>query len=103
VANPPKKKGTGAETELKSLLEARFGRPFRRTPPGASWDLETADGRGSADPPIMVLATRPDRGRWLFTMPLEDWADDPSSAEIRVESKRYKRFAHHTIYEEKFG
>jgi hypothetical protein len=101
MANPPKRKGTGGETELRRLLEALFDRPFRRTAPGSAWDLE-AEGHVT-DPPICVLATRPDNGRWLVSMTPEGWLGDPFAAEIRVEVKRYARFAHHMIYESKFG
>ena len=104
MANPSKQKGTGGETELLNML-GREG--LVRTPPGTVWDLD----RPGWDPPVRVLATRPDRGQWLFTMDLFDFdrflaehdaSDDPFLTQVQVEVKRYKAFAHHTIFESKF-
>jgi hypothetical protein len=99
MANPARKKGTGGENEVRLLLETLFGRPFRRTHAGCEWDLETADGAAGA--PLFVLATRPDYGRWLVSMDPTDWASDVTTRPIRVEVKRYARFAHHAIFEKK--
>jgi hypothetical protein len=98
---PSKQKGTGGEREIKLILEELFGREFRRTSPGCAWDMETVDSAHD-EGPIEVLATRPDRGQWLVSMPPKHWWKDPYSQEIRVEVKRYKKHAHHTIYEETF-
>lgn len=107
MTNPPKKKGTAAETTLRSLLEDITGREFRRTEPGCKWDLETADDGSRSQlyesEPIRVLATRPDRGEWLLTMTPDEWMWDPNTRPIHVEVKRYARFALHTIWERKFG
>lgn len=112
MANPPKKKGTGGETELMRLLNTRTNpRTFVRTAPTMSFDLCSPGGWPA---PVEVLATRPDKGQWLVTLRLEDFASllniadlfDPrpeSRYEIHVEVKRYKRFSLHSIYEGKFG
>lgn len=105
MSNPPKQKGTRGETELLGLLESLTGRVFRRTVPTSKWDVETADDRGPTNI-VRILATRPDHGKWLLSMPAADWAlADPTSptVSIRVEVKRYRRFALHTIWESKFG
>ena len=98
---PEKKKGTGGENEIKEILELEFGREFRRTSPGCAWDLETIDNAYDQGP-IDIVATRPDRGRWLLSMPPQHYGRDPGSQVIRVEVKRYARFALHKIYEETF-
>ena len=105
MTNPPKKKGTAGETELKRILE-HYGVMVRRTPPGTAWDLERdAPSDGPYILPIDALATRPDKGEWLVTLRLQDYAelvrDDP--APLRIESKRYARFALHTIFGRKFA
>lgn len=102
MANPSKAKGTGGETELLRLLNIEG---LVRTPPATVWDLE----RQGALPPVEVLATRPDRGRWLITTSVDDfrrmfhhYGGDHIVA-LRVEVKRYKKFSLHSIYEAKFG
>lgn len=103
MANPSKQKGTGGETELLRLLELD---EMKRTPPGTLWDLERP-GVGTVD----VLATRPDRGRWLVTLDARDFRELYQAAEtiryepigLRIEVKRYRRFSLHTIFESKFG
>lgn len=116
MANAPKQKGTGGETELGRLL-AEEQLAFVRTPPTTEYDLTNATPGALELEPLEVLATRPDRGQWLMTMRLEDFAalmrahqDWGVSAynargpwETHVEVKRYARFAHHSIFERKFG
>jgi hypothetical protein len=106
VSNPPKQKGTGGETELLRLL----GIPgLVRNPSSAIVDLSRV---GWDNHPIRALATRPDRGRWLFSIglpqfkrlvALEDMASDPFENQIDIEVKRYRKFAHHSLYEGKFS
>ncbi len=101
MANPSKAKGTAGETELLRLLE-KAGVMGVRNPPNADWDLTT---KGRGDYPIDVLATRPDRGQWLITLRLADFVDlldllNPPK--LHIEVKRYKKFAHHTIFTDKF-
>lgn len=105
--NKPKAKGTGGETELRKLL-AKLGLYFHRTPASSAYDLD----RGNKPEGHEVLATRPDHGRWLITMTVEDWAAlvlaadalyDIKDLPVHIEVKRYRKFAHHTIYESKFG
>jgi len=51
-----------------------------------------------------VLATRPDGGRSLVVLTLEDLMTllGPSGRGAHVECKRFHAFAHHTIFEGKF-
>lgn len=107
MANPPKQKGTGGETELRQRLE-EMGVIVHRTSAGSTYDLD----RGNKPDGHKVLATRPDRGRWLVTITAEDWASLVNTADqfydiadlpIHIEVKRYKRFALHSLYEEKFS
>ena len=104
MTNKPKAKGTGGETELRRALEEQ-GIDVRRTPAATVWDLE----RDGALPPVEILATRPDRGQWLVTMNLWDFARifrrkfPENILALRVEVKRYKRFSLHTLFEGKFG
>jgi hypothetical protein len=53
--------------------------------------------------PVNVLATRPDRGRTLISITLDDLFRIIPMNTLHIEAKRYKRFALHTLYEEKFG
>jgi hypothetical protein len=104
-----KQKGTGGETELLRKL-ADYGIEVRRTPASTTYDL---DREGKF--PIEVLATRPDRGRWLLTMDLETFASLLNSHDrealslgysrdgLHIEVKRYARFVVHSIFEKKFG
>lgn len=103
MANPSKKKGTGGETELLRLFAER-GVTLVRTPPGTLWDLEMP-----GESPIQALATRPDRGEWLVTVDLPTFIDMAQAlgfvydVGLRVEVKRYARFALHSIWDKKFG
>jgi len=101
MANPPKAKGTGFETELVNRGHD-FGLDIFRTPPGKNYDIEV---RGSTGRTIKALATRPDYGSTLVSIPLADFyhmlAEHGDGAHI--EAKRYKRFALHTIFSDKFG
>ncbi len=101
-----KDKGTGGERELQRLLETWLPhRAWRRTAPTSDWDIETADSfPGQTGHIIRVLATRPDHGVWLLSTRLEAFAEgDVNVDPIWVEVKRHKAFAHHTIFEDKFG
>lgn len=103
MSNPSKAKGTGGENEAAAELIIIYGRTFARTTAGEAWDLHTTDdvpGAGVAN----LLMTRPDYGRWLLTGPPDDLRRSfLYGTSIRVEVKRYHRFALHTIYEKKFG
>jgi len=99
MANPPKAKGTGGETELLRALRDR-GITVQRTSAGKTFDLQ----RLGEAPVIQALATRPDYGQWLVTMRLDDFALLlPNPCGLEIEVKRYKRFSHHGIFESKFG
>ena len=103
MSNPPRKKGTAGETELVGKLAEEKLIVFRQ-PAGNVYDL----GRGGLDPAIEVLATRPDRGQWLVTLRLADFAelvkalDRSGKRKLHIEVKRYAKVAIHTIYEGKF-
>lgn len=105
MANAPKKKGTGGETELlRRFHDAGFA--GRRTSPGLPFDLDiTPAPNYGHDEQLNALATRPDHGRWLVTITLDDFLRllGRYGWGARVEVKRYARFAHHAIYEDKFG
>lgn len=110
MANPSKAKGTGGETELLRRLHAHGWHRFRRTPPGRAWDLEDPGytGPGAHNKPLELLVTRPDKGQWLVTLRLDDllaMLDSGKGADdaMRIEVKRYKKFAIHNIFESKFG
>jgi hypothetical protein len=100
VANPPRKKGTAGETELLGALDISG---LTRTPASSTFDLHRP---GPTAPPVRVLATRPDRGQWLFTVDLETFkmllAFVPSKP-LEIEVKRYRRFSLHSIFRAKFG
>lgn len=102
MSNPPKKKGTSAETELKARFEAAGFVDAARTSPGLPFDVNVP---GRLPRQVGALATRPDRGRWLVTITLDDFLDllRYRGYGARVESKRYARFALHSIFEKKFG
>src|SRR5512132_1468888 len=99
MSNRAKKKGTGFEREVMEALEGVGFKPYR-TSPGSPWDIVVP-----GQEPFEVLATRPDRGEALVTLPLKDFIEllreynrhgDDYGA--RIECKRFARFAHHTIY-----
>jgi hypothetical protein len=115
VANPSRKKGTSGEVELRDDLNGPIGgeRPFMlvRREAGARTDLrqEAFEGEGGLDITSMaVLATRPDRGRWLITMTLDQfrelmyasWVRTGSRPELEIEVKRRAKIAHHSLFEE---
>jgi hypothetical protein len=103
MANPPRQKGTKFETEVCRA----FGySTLKRTAASTKWDLEEV-----GPSPIEILATRPDRGRTLVSLRLEDFAAlydaycllQSARPGLRIECKRYARFEHHRIFTEKFG
>jgi hypothetical protein len=98
VANPPRAKGTGGEREvLRRFRDA--GVPVFRSPASATVDLyREADGD-----PLHLLATRPDGGGWLVSLPLDELITLVGERPLQIEVKRYRRFKHHTLYESKFG
>jgi len=103
MSTPAKKKGTAGETELvKAALKA--GLFAQRMPPGANYDLfvEPPTGKvfGTSEP-VTALATRPDRGQWLVSIPLPDFLRMLDTV-AKVEVKRYARFSLHAIFEKKF-
>ena len=104
MANPSKQKGTAEETAIVGTwLLKHPGVAVYRTSPGMPYDVVV-----SGDDPIWqidVLSTRPDRGTRLYTLRESDFMDlwALSQPEVHIESKRYARFALHTIFEGKFG
>lgn len=102
-----RQKGTGGEREVLNTLKA-FGFPAVRNPAAALWDITSPSYMTELGAePLEVLATRPDRGRWLATVDLvslTSWLSQlEDRPELRVEVKRYARFSLHSIYEKKFG
>jgi hypothetical protein len=101
--NASKKKGTKGETDLlRRFLDAGF--IARRTAPTLPYDIDV-HAHPSMARRVDVLATRPDRGRWLVTITLDEFLDllRYRGYGARVESKRYRHFSLHTIFERKFG
>jgi hypothetical protein len=109
MSSPSKQKGTAGETSLLRAL-VPYIPTLHRTAASSKVDLEST-GTGSV---FRLLATRPDRGQWLISMPLEEFMEVWSSAyeegrhfhlmpPVAIEAKRYARFAHHNIFESKFG
>jgi len=105
MANPPRQKGTGGETELLRLLDIDG---LVRNPSSSLIDLS----RPGWNPALEVLATRPDHGQWLFTMNRRDFqhlvgifdeVKDPFVQHLDIEVKRYSRFAMHSIFEQKYS
>ncbi len=103
MANPSKQKGTAGETELVKRFRAE-GFEARRTSPGMNYDVHVSPSPGYGMH-VDALATRPDRGEWLVSVRLVDFIDllNASTFGARLEVKRYKSFAHHGIFEKKFG
>lgn len=104
MANPPKKKGTGFETEMERAFEAA-GFEVHKTGEGESFDLRVVGTGPQRVRSLPMLATRPDRGESLVTLRLPDLLTllGPSGYGAHVECKRYARFALHTIFRKKFG
>jgi Holliday junction resolvase len=101
MSNPPKAKGTRGETEFVRALQAH-GFEAERVKAGEYYDVRV---KGHL-PSIKALATRPDKGSWLVTMRLSEFVHylrllEGKAAEIEV--KRWGKFAHHTVFEKKFG
>ena len=101
MANPPRKKGTGFETDVVNKANAA-GLEATRTPAGTVYDI---DIKGSTGRTIEALVTRPDRGRPLATIRLEDLFHllREHGDKAHLECKRYARFSLHSIFEGKFG
>lgn len=105
MSNPPRQKGTQGETELLRLLNEK-GFKFVRRPAGARTDLRhEATTKWDGAPILTLLATRPDRGNWLFTIDLETFCAvfAPEVDNIEIEVKRRKKFAHHSLFEKELG
>ena len=101
MANPPKQKGTTFETWLVNSGKD-LAMDISRMPASSKFDIMV---RGSTGRTIEALATRPDYGQTLVTI---RWADFlhllvNHGDNAHIEAKRYKKFAHHSIFEEKFG
>ena len=94
-------KGTRLESDIRNA-GLDLGLDISREPMGARWDLTV---RGSTGRTIEALATRPDFGKTLVSIPLADFlhllVSHGDSA--RIECKRYAKFAHHSIYTDTFS
>lgn len=108
MANPPKQKGTAAETELVRKLNEWFGEGvFKRNETNGLYDIFRPEHETPGMVPFEVLATRPDRGQWLLTMNFDDFCGllegERPWCPVHIEVKRYARFSLHSIFEKKFG
>lgn len=103
-----KQKGTGGETELLRLLATR-GIFVVRKPASAPYDLDRPGTEENDDLTVKVLATRPNRGQWLFTVDLHTFAilinalDFAANvmggvAPLQIEVKRWRSFPQHTLW-----
>jgi hypothetical protein len=101
TSSKSKIKGTAGETELLRRLNETVG-GFRRTPASSSWDLERDASGGHSISPLTVLATRPDFGRWLVLMTVDEFEYLLNEADIlppiHVEVKRRRTYAHHSLF-----
>jgi hypothetical protein len=100
----PKDKGTAEETAIVNDWNFHFeGEIARRMPAGALYDVFVDGQPGGID----VLATRADRGERLVTLRHSDfmrlWERAYRRPCLYIESKRYAKFALHTIFFSKFG
>lgn len=109
MSNPPKRKGTAEETSIVRRWNEWAGRIIaRRTAASSTFDILVQDGEAIHEP-IEVLSTRADRGQRLYTLREDDFLTLWGAYEfarhtpVHIESKRYARFALHTIFEKKFG
>lgn len=106
TSSPSKQKGTAGETELLRILQPWLPR-LVRNPSSSIADLTSLPLDGVEFEPIQALATRPDRGRWLIAIEADVFGWLASSVQyqtpIDIEVKRHAKFAHHKIFEEKFG
>jgi hypothetical protein len=106
MSNPSKQKGTGEETAIVNRINEFDGRSrARRAPNGAHYDVHVDTAGDACYEFIDVLSTRADRGERLVTLRFEDFLDiwAYSALGLHIESKRYARFALHTIFFSKFG
>ena len=107
-----KQKGTGGENEVVKLFNEEGIMGLLRTSPGVNYDIT----RVGQEPSLQLLATRPDRGRWLVTLDarkfarllhaadtLSDVLEHPVYPRLEIEVKRYRRFSLHSIFESKFS
>jgi len=102
-------KGTAEETRIVNRWNDYFGRVVaRRTAASSAYDVRVQVGDVTREP-FEVLATRADRGACLYTLREEDFLRlfhsyaFYFSTPVHIESKRYARFALHTIFFSKFG
>jgi len=100
MSNPSKAKGTKFETEVVNLGK-EYGLDIERKGTGERVDIRV---NGSTGRTIQALVTRPDYGLALAAIPLRDLFHLLRSHgdNAQIECKRYARFSHHSIFEEKF-
>lgn len=106
MANPPRQKGTAGETELLRILQPWLPR-IVRNPSSSIADLTSPALDTGSFEAFGALATRPDRGRWLIAVEADvfGWlaSNVMDDCPIDIEVKRHAKFAHHSIWESKFG
>ncbi len=94
-------KGTRFETEVVNALRDR-GLDAQRMPASSRYDIQV---RGNTGRDTNALVTRPDYGTTLVTISFVDFMHllSEHGDGARIECKRFKKFAHHSIYADKFG
>lgn len=111
MANPPRAKGTREETAIVNDWNERHGmchaHKARRMPASSTYDI-FVDAGSTERPYYDVLATRADYGERLITMRWGDFKElwdlaAHHSPNLRMEVKRYRAFALHKIFFDKFG
>lgn len=105
-------KGTKEESAIVNDWNAghylcRGAHQARRMPANSRYDIYVDSGSDSR-PTYDILSTRADYGERLVTMRWGDFKElwdlaREQSPNLRIESKRYARFALHTIFFGKFG
>jgi hypothetical protein len=100
MANPPKKKGTGFETERVNTWLAD-GIDAKREPQGAPYDITVY---GDKDVTIEALTVRADHGEAMTLIPHDVFRHLVAyrGAQVHEECKRYARINLCTIYRKKF-
>ena len=106
TSSPSKVKGTGGEREVTRSGEAH-GICIERMPSGWPFDhhAEPAGISRWSESVVRALVTRPDRGQWLASIPLETLWDLMNASGYRAEIEVKRRGGsmwHHTQYRETF-
>ena len=100
MANPSKQKGTKFETDIVNRGKD-YGLDIRRMPASARYDIFVRSGTGRT---IEALVTRPDYGKALATIRLDDLFHllVAHGDGAHIEAKRLAKVAIHSIFDDKF-